>query len=454
MEMFLIVGLFILFSAPACSPLTMITQTGELQRTAIVSEFVQGESGQIITTDITLTEDILVSDYVGLVIGASGITINGAGHKIIGSGSGAGIVGGGQDYITIVNVVITGFDVGIGLNGSWGCNITRNYVTDNDFGLWLSTNFSIIERNIITNNGLGIYLDEWAYQFPGMPTQIAWGHSNMIRFNLLINNDDQIEPEGEYNLWYDPSLGLGNFWSNYWGDDQNDDYIGDTDLPHEGVDYYPLLDPTIPERFGELPVGDDWWETGWIVWRGGWSPVSINVIANLGRTISSEENQIGLNAWYVEDNQWEPGKTMVMVIIAVPPTIPTQEQTYSFQMTALDDLTYSMEWFASFKGDIFFERSTEEASLTSGQTRAVETTVVENPDGTWQASPLPQYTFSGILQPIDADGSSIFKQGRTVPVKFQLFNDNGLPVSTAHANIEVTKISNVIVGEFEDVAST
>ncbi|MFW9810345.1 MAG: PxKF domain-containing protein [Candidatus Thorarchaeota archaeon] len=452
--MFLIVGLLILFSAPLDSSITMTTELAELQGTPIVSEFVQGVSGQVITTDITLTEDILVSDYVGLVIGASGITIDGAGHKIIGNGMGVGIGGGGQDYVTIKNLVITGFEAGIILNGSWGCNILQNYLTDNDFGLWLATNFTIVERNIITNNGLGIRMDAWSYNFPGTSIRIAWGYSNQIHLNLLINNDDQIQPAGEYNLWYEPSLGLGNFWSNYWGDDLDNDDIGDTDLPHEGVDDYPLLDPTIPERYGELPVGDDWWETGWIVWRGDWSPVSIKVIDNLGRTISDEENQIGLNAWYVEDNQWEPSKTMVMVIIATPPTIPTQEQVYSFQMTALDDLTYSMEWFASFKGDIFFERSAEDVSLTAGQTRAVETAVVENSDGTWYASPLPQYTFSGILQPIDADGSSIFKQGRTVPVKFHLFDDNGLSVSTAHATIEVEKISNEINGELEDVAST
>src|SRR6185369_4521094 len=34
------------------------------------------------------------------------------------------------------------------------------------------------------------------------------------------------------------------------------------------------------------------------------------------------------------------------------------------------------------------------------------------------------------LQPIDADGSSVFKQGSTVPAKFQVFGANCLSVGT------------------------
>jgi peptide/nickel transport system substrate-binding protein len=60
------------------------------------------------------------------------------------------------------------------------------------------------------------------------------------------------------------------------------------------------------------------------------------------------------------------------------------------------------------------------------------------------------YTFGGILQPVNSDGSSIFKQGRTIPFKFQLFDDAGLPMSTAHATIDVVKISDNVAGEVEE----
>lgn len=38
----------------------------------------------------------------------------------------------------------------------------------------------------------------------------------------------------------------------------------------------------------------------------------------------------------------------------------------------------------------------------------------------------PGYTFGGILQPIAADGSSVFKRGRVVPVKCGLLDPAGV----------------------------
>src|SRR5207244_10691670 len=46
--------------------------------------------------------------------------------------------------------------------------------------------------------------------------------------------------------------------------------------------------------------------------------------------------------------------------------------------------------------------------------------------------------FGGILQPINSDGSSRFKLGSTVPVKFQLLC-NGTPISNAVATLTVKK---------------
>jgi hypothetical protein len=57
------------------------------------------------------------------------------------------------------------------------------------------------------------------------------------------------------------------------------------------------------------------------------------------------------------------------------------------------------------------------------------------------------YDFSGILPPIKEDGSSVFKLGSTVPVKFQLWDDQGSFVTDAVANIFVKKISNGTSGE-------
>ena len=64
------------------------------------------------------------------------------------------------------------------------------------------------------------------------------------------------------------------------------------------------------------------------------------------------------------------------------------------------------------------------------------------------------YDFGGILPPFKPDGSSVFKLGRTIPVKFQLRDDQGDYVTDAVANIFVKKTKNGGIGEEIDVIST
>lgn len=65
-----------------------------------------------------------------------------------------------------------------------------------------------------------------------------------------------------------------------------------------------------------------------------------------------------------------------------------------------------------------------------------------------------QYQFSGFLQPINNDGSSIFKLGSTVPVKFKLTDASGNPVPDAIANIYSAKITDQIIGSITEATST
>ncbi|MCU1353648.1 MAG: Hyalin, partial [Acidimicrobiales bacterium] len=64
------------------------------------------------------------------------------------------------------------------------------------------------------------------------------------------------------------------------------------------------------------------------------------------------------------------------------------------------------------------------------------------------------YAFGGVLQPINADGSSLFKLGSTVPVKFQLRNSAGALVPSANATLTVAKISNGVIGVDVEAIST
>jgi hypothetical protein len=65
-----------------------------------------------------------------------------------------------------------------------------------------------------------------------------------------------------------------------------------------------------------------------------------------------------------------------------------------------------------------------------------------------------KYTFGGYLPPINPDGTSVFKQGSTVPVKFQLKDSTGSLVSGAKAYLYVAKITNHIVGNDIEAVST
>jgi hypothetical protein len=65
-----------------------------------------------------------------------------------------------------------------------------------------------------------------------------------------------------------------------------------------------------------------------------------------------------------------------------------------------------------------------------------------------------QYDFGGFLPPVSLDGRSLFKLGSTIPVKFQLFDAAGNPVSTAVATIKVAKMSGATAGTEVEAVST
>jgi hypothetical protein len=73
---------------------------------------------------------------------------------------------------------------------------------------------------------------------------------------------------------------------------------------------------------------------------------------------------------------------------------------------------------------------------------------------TQTASYTISYNFPGILPPVRTDGSSIFKLGSTVPVKFRIADANGNYVSIAVANLTYQKITDDILGTIEEAVST
>jgi hypothetical protein len=63
------------------------------------------------------------------------------------------------------------------------------------------------------------------------------------------------------------------------------------------------------------------------------------------------------------------------------------------------------------------------------------------------------HSWSGVLQPVNANGTSIFKLGSTLPIKF-ILTQGSAGVSTLAARLSVTKTSNGVVGTELEAVST
>ncbi|UCE74711.1 MAG: right-handed parallel beta-helix repeat-containing protein [Methanomassiliicoccales archaeon] len=117
---------------------------------------------------------------------------------------------------------------GIYLQVCSGNTIFENTVTSNQFGFWFWwASDNIIKENMVSENDLGFRIEEDS-------------DGNVIHTNNIIDNTVQAEDEG-INTWDNGAE--GNYWSDYMGSDLNHDGVGDTDLPHQGVDSYPLMNP-------------------------------------------------------------------------------------------------------------------------------------------------------------------------------------------------------------------
>jgi parallel beta-helix repeat protein len=159
----------------------------------------------------TLTDDILGS----IAIEKSGITLCGGGYTIEGTGIGNGIFGMGLSDVTIKDVVVNNFDIGITLAfcdsstikeneisdcynagiylyGSNGNTIKENKAHDNYWeGIWLeeSSNNIIKENEAWKNGEAGIWL--W-----------YWCDNNVIKDNKLHENGDPSWGAGVFLMYY------------------------------------------------------------------------------------------------------------------------------------------------------------------------------------------------------------------------------------------------------------
>jgi len=164
----------------------------------------------------------------------------------------------------VVNIKVSGFNgtlikdnTLLDIESYWGISVSlsfNNTIEGNTFrncgyGVFLeSSSYNLIVGNTLVGNSYGIVLKTVAY-IPELPPPPS-SNFNTVHHNNFVNNGAQAVYSGYGNVWDDGSE--GNFWSNYGGADLDGDGVGDTDIPCEGVDYYPLMKPFLWWNLADL----------------------------------------------------------------------------------------------------------------------------------------------------------------------------------------------------------
>ncbi|EMR74335.1 parallel beta-helix repeat (two copies), partial [Thermoplasmatales archaeon SCGC AB-539-N05] len=132
------------------------------------------------------------------------------------------------------NIIADNVGKGITASSSKNNFISKNTITNNECGICpCASENNTITCNIVENNTYGLFMCSTA-------------NNNIIYHNDIINNRGQQTFDINNNIWYNATLQEGNYWSDYTGNDNNTDNIGDTPynvFGGENKDAYPLMKP-------------------------------------------------------------------------------------------------------------------------------------------------------------------------------------------------------------------
>jgi len=194
-----------------------------------------------------------------IVVKRNNIVVDGAGYILRGTGTGYehGITISERSNVTIKNVNVQAFYLGIYLNATSHNLIYDNNIIDNSRGIWLllADNNTLTENNVV-NNDQGIILyrsrdniisennvsDNWDHSI-----YLDMSFGNKIYHNTFLDNGPPYIYQS-VNIWDDGYPSGGNYWSDYeerYPDAEEIDESGIWNTPYaideNNTDNYPIV---------------------------------------------------------------------------------------------------------------------------------------------------------------------------------------------------------------------
>jgi nitrous oxidase accessory protein NosD len=151
-------------TAAACTdePLAPELSTSEQRLTELqaVGRPVQLTCGQVITESVALANDLLDCPENGIVVGADGIVIDGRGHTVDGVLAAVtwGVLIDGHTGVTVKNIRITEFTIGVGILNSSESRVLRSEIALNDLDgvLFMAAHDNEVAHNAFDGNAIAV----------------------------------------------------------------------------------------------------------------------------------------------------------------------------------------------------------------------------------------------------------------------------------------------------------
>lgn len=220
----------------------------------------------VTTNGFVFKNQFLQNGWVGMGQG-SGIALIGSQNNVIqknlcSENEGPGIYLEWSDVNIIKqNDCTNNFGSGIVVVSSHKNIITKNDCNENNEAGISLVNFyepkdtpkdNIIHANTVERNFMGVYLSDAdindvfrnniAENMYGILVDSGCENNNIYHNNIIDNSIQGWDNEYGMNSWVNPFMLEGNYWSDYTGEDLDEDGIGDTPWPWLGFDSYPFME--------------------------------------------------------------------------------------------------------------------------------------------------------------------------------------------------------------------